>query len=52
MEASFRGILSIANAREQLSWTPKFADLREGIAEYISRYRDFLTEEEQMKVLV
>lgn len=44
MEASFRGILSIANAREQLGWTPKFTALREGIVEYISRYRDFLAE--------
>ncbi|HTX84405.1 MAG TPA: NAD(P)-dependent oxidoreductase [Streptosporangiaceae bacterium] len=44
MEASFRGILSITNAREQLGWTPKFTPLREGIAEYISRYREFLAE--------
>lgn len=44
MEGSFRGILSIANAREQLGWTPKFTPLREGIVEYISRYRDFLAE--------
>jgi nucleoside-diphosphate-sugar epimerase len=44
MEASFRGILSIANAREQLGWIPKFTALREGIVEYISRYRDFLAE--------
>ena len=42
MEASFRGLLSIANAREQLGWAPKFTPLREGISEYISRYRDFL----------
>ena len=42
MEASFRGILSITNAREQLGWTPKFTPLRAGIIEYISRYRDFL----------
>lgn len=42
MEASFRGLLSIANAREQLNWAPKFTPLREGISEYISRYRDFL----------
>ncbi len=42
MEASFRGVLSIANAREQLDWAPKFTPLREGISEYISRYRDFL----------
>jgi len=45
MEASFRGILSIANAREQLGWTPKFTPLREGISEYISRYRGFLSEQ-------
>jgi nucleoside-diphosphate-sugar epimerase len=45
MEASFRGILSIANAREQLGWAPKFTPLREGISEYISRYRDFLAAE-------
>ncbi len=45
MEASFRGILSIANAREQLGWAPKFTPLREGISEYISRYRDFLAVE-------
>ena len=44
MEASFRGILSIANAREQLGWAPKFTPLREGIIEYIDRYRDFLAE--------
>lgn len=52
MEASFRGILSIANAREQLGWSPRFADLREGIAEYIARYRDFLSEGEHVKALV
>lgn len=46
MEASFRGVLSIANAREQLGWTPKFTSLREGISEYISRYRDFLAVED------
>jgi nucleoside-diphosphate-sugar epimerase len=42
MEASFRGILSIANAREQLGWKPKFASLRDGISDYISRYREFI----------
>jgi nucleoside-diphosphate-sugar epimerase len=52
MEASFRGILSIANAREQLGWTPKFAELRAGIAEYISRYRDFLAAGERLKAVI
>ena len=50
MEASFRGILSITNAREQLSWSPKFTSLREGIAEYMSRYREFLAEDSKRRV--
>ena len=41
-EASFRGVLSIENARQQLGWAPRYGSLREGIAEYISAYRDFL----------
>jgi UDP-glucose 4-epimerase len=49
MEASFRGILSIANAREQLGWSPKFTPLREGIIEYIYRYRDFLGERQAVE---
>lgn len=42
VEASFRGVLSIENARSQLGWSPRYASLREGIAEYISSYRAFL----------
>ena len=42
VEASFRGVLSIENARVQLGWTPRYGSLREGIAEYISAYRQFL----------
>lgn len=42
VEASFRGVLSIENARTQLGWTPRYASLREGISEYISTYRKFL----------
>jgi len=42
-EASFRGVLSIENARTQLGWTPRFASLRDGIAEYIASYRAFLS---------
>jgi len=41
-EASFRGVLSIENARAQLGWAPRYSSLREGIAEYISAYRQFL----------
>lgn len=45
METSFRGVLSISNAQQQLGWTPKYS-LRDGISEYISRYREFLAQEE------
>ena len=42
VEASFRGVISIENAKAQLGWTPRYASLREGIQEYISSYRAFL----------
>jgi len=42
VEASFRGVISIANAKAQLGWTPRYPSLREGIEEYISSYRAFL----------
>ncbi|OLB99980.1 MAG: hypothetical protein AUI15_07940 [Actinobacteria bacterium 13_2_20CM_2_66_6] len=42
VEASFRGVLSIENSRAQLGWAPRYASLREGIAEYMSAYRQFL----------
>jgi nucleoside-diphosphate-sugar epimerase len=42
VEASFRGVLSIENARAQLGWEPRYASLRAGIAEYILSYRAFL----------
>lgn len=43
-EASFRGVISIENARRQLGWSPRYPSLREGIAEYISSYRAFLAD--------
>jgi nucleoside-diphosphate-sugar epimerase len=42
VEASFRGVISVENAKAQLGWTPGYASLREGIGEYISSYRAFL----------
>jgi UDP-glucose 4-epimerase len=42
MEASFRGVISIKNADEQLGWTPVYGSVRDGISEYVSRYRAFL----------
>src|SRR5712692_5272839 len=44
VEASFRGVISIANAQAQLGWAPRFATLREGVQEYISTYRAFLAD--------
>jgi len=42
VEASFRGVISIANAQAQLGWTPQYALLREGVQQYIEAYRSFL----------
>jgi nucleoside-diphosphate-sugar epimerase len=42
MELPYRGQLSIENARRQLGWEPSFTDIRDGLADYIQRYRAFL----------
>ncbi|HEU0248793.1 MAG TPA: NAD(P)-dependent oxidoreductase [Gaiellaceae bacterium] len=42
MELPYRGRLSIENAREQLGWEPRFTDIRDGLADYVERYRAFL----------
>jgi UDP-glucose 4-epimerase len=42
MEASFRGVISIENARAQLGWRPRYPVLREGIQQYIDAYREYL----------
>jgi nucleoside-diphosphate-sugar epimerase len=43
LEIRYRGRLSIENAKTQLSWLPRYSALRDGIADYIERYRAFLT---------
>lgn len=45
IETAFRGVISIDNARTQLGWSPAYASLRDGIAEYIARYRAFVARE-------
>jgi UDP-glucose 4-epimerase len=45
MELPYRGRLSIENARAQLRWEPRFGDIRDGIADYVERYRAFLESE-------
>lgn len=42
LEDSFRGEISIENARSQLGWVPRFTSLEEGVAEYIARYDRYL----------
>ncbi len=44
LEIRYRRQLSIRNAQEQLGYKPSFADIREGIKEYIETYRTFLRE--------
>lgn len=41
-EQGCRGQISIENAKAQLGWSPRYSSLRDGMAEYIERYRAFL----------
>ena len=45
LELRYRGRVSIENARRQLGWSPAFASVRDGIADYVDRYRAFLAAE-------
>ena len=40
--AALRGELSIENARTQLGWEPRYASMRDGIAQYVEHYRAFI----------
>lgn len=42
IELRYRGLLSIENATDQLNWAPKYGLIRDGIAQYIDVYRQFL----------
>jgi nucleoside-diphosphate-sugar epimerase len=42
IEIRYRGVLSIDNAREQLGYEPEFADIEQGVANYIELYRGYL----------
>ena len=44
LEIRYRGVLSIANAREQLGFEPEYADIEQGVADYIKVYRQYLAE--------
>ena len=44
LEIRYRGMLSIAAAAAQLGYTPRFARLEDGIADYIRVYRQYVAE--------
>lgn len=44
IEIRYRGVLSIENGQEQLGYRPTYANIREGIADYIDTYRAYLAE--------
>jgi UDP-glucose 4-epimerase len=39
---AMRGRLSVDNARSQLGWEPRYASIRDGVAQYVEHYRAFL----------
>jgi len=47
LEISYRGVLSIENARQQLGYEPQFGDIAQGVAQYIDVYRRYLAESGQ-----
>jgi nucleoside-diphosphate-sugar epimerase len=44
VEIRYRGVLSIQNSQAQLGYTPRFADIRVGVSDYIATYRRYLAE--------
>jgi len=42
MELPYRGRLAIEANRTQLGWEPRFKNIRDGLADYVERYRAFL----------
>jgi nucleoside-diphosphate-sugar epimerase len=42
LELPMRGQYSVENARTAYGWEPRFADLRDGIEDYITRYQTFV----------
>lgn len=44
LEIRYRGVLSIENGQAQLGYHPQYADIRDGIEEYIALYRRYVAE--------
>jgi UDP-glucose 4-epimerase len=43
MELPYRGRLSIEANKAQLGWEPRFRKIRDGLADYVDRYRAFIS---------
>ena len=43
-DVASRGIFNIQNAQEQLGYQPRFADIRDGVAEYIETFQQYVAE--------
>lgn len=44
VEITYRGILDVETGRKQLGYEPRFANIRDGIADYIEMYRQYMAE--------
>ena len=44
LEIRYRAVLDIKNGQEQLGYQPRFAHIRDGVADYIDTYRRYLAE--------
>jgi len=44
LEIRYRGVLSIENARQQLSYEPEFGDIEKGVRNYADVYRQYMAE--------
>jgi nucleoside-diphosphate-sugar epimerase len=44
IEIRYRGVLSIKNAQDQLGFAPRYAHIRDGVRDYIDKYRRYLAD--------
>lgn len=42
VEIAYRGVLDVGAGRDQLGYVPRYASIRDGLAEFIERYREYL----------
>jgi hypothetical protein len=44
LEIRYRAVLDIKNGQEQLGYEPRFADIKDGVMDYIDTYQRYLAE--------